>query len=117
MALSAETLIEIGRVIVASSEVDALILHGLGRAGFVRNETPDGRKIWLELEKQVMRGYDGLQQEFCKPVILGSHHSSLDSQTISDLQGEGLRVLNRLDEIAQILFWMYEYWRKVPEGE
>jgi len=117
MALSAETLIEIGRVIVASDEVDALILHGLGRAGFVRNKTPVGRKLWQELEKQVMRGYDGLQQEFRKPVILGSHHTSWESQTISDLQGEGVRVVNRLDDIAQILFRMYEYWRKVPVGE
>jgi len=116
-ALSAERLIEIGRVIIASGEVDALILHGLGRAGFVRNETPAGRKIWLEVEKQVMRGYDGLQQEFHKPVILGSHHSCWESQTISELQGEGLRVLNRLGEIAQILSRMYEYWRKIPEGE
>ena len=117
MALSAETLIEIGRVIVASGEVDALILHGLGREGFVRDETHAGRKIQLDLEKQVMRGYDGLQREFRKPVILGSHHTSLESQTISELQDEGFRVLNRLDEIAQILLWMYEYWRKIPEGE
>jgi hypothetical protein len=64
-----------------------------------------------------MRGYAGLQQEFCKPVILGSHHSSSESQAISELQGEGLRVLNRLDEIAQMLFRMYEYWRKIPGGE
>ncbi len=49
-----------------------------------------------ELEKQVMRGYNGLQEEFRKPVILASHHSSLESQTISDVQDEGLRVLNRL---------------------
>jgi acyl-CoA synthetase (NDP forming) len=116
MTLSAEKLVEIGRVIVTSGEVDALILHGLGRSGFVRNETPVGRKIWLELEKQVMRGYDKLQQQFCKPVILGSHHSSSESEAISDLLGEGLRVLNRLDEIAQILFRMYEYWRKIPGG-
>ena len=117
MALSAERLIEIGRVIVAAGEVDALILHGLGRADFIRNDPPAGRRDSLDFEKQVMRGYDGLQQEFRKPVILGSHHSSSESQTISDLQGEGLRVLNRVDEIAQILFRMYEYWRKIPEGE
>ncbi len=117
MALSPKRLIEIGRVIVASGEVDALILHGLGRADFVRNDPPIGSRISLEFEKQVMRGYDGLQQEFRKPVILGSHHSSSESQTVSDLQGEGLRVLNRVDEIAQMLFRMYEYWRKIPGGE
>jgi alpha-D-ribose 1-methylphosphonate 5-phosphate C-P lyase len=117
MALSTERLIEIGRVIVASGEVDALILHGLGRADFVRNDPPVGRRNSLDFEKQVMRGYDGLQQEFRKPVILGSHHSSWESQAVSDLQGEGLRILNRVDEIAQVLSRMYEYWRKIPEGE
>jgi acyl-CoA synthetase (NDP forming) len=117
MELPAERLVEIGRVVVASGQVDALILHGLGRADFIRNDPPAGRRDSLEFEKQVMRGYDGLQQEFRKPVILGSHHSSWESQAISDLQGEGLRVLNRVDEIAQMLFRMYEYWRKIPERE
>jgi acetyltransferase len=117
MALPAERLIEIGRVIVASGEVDALILHGLGRADSVRNVPSTGTEISLEFEKQVMRGYDGLQQEFRKPVILGSYHSSWDSRTVSDLQDEGLRVLNRVDEIAQVLFRMYAYWRKIPGGE
>jgi hypothetical protein len=117
MALPAERLVEIGRVIVASGEVDALILHGLGRADLVRNTPSDSRRISLEFEKQVMRGYDGLQREFRKPVILGSYHSSSESQTVSDLQDEGIRVLNRVDEIAQVLFRMYEYWRKIPEGK
>jgi acyl-CoA synthetase (NDP forming) len=111
-AFSVEKLMEMGRVILSSDEVDALILHGLGRAGFVRNESPLGRKIFLELEKKVMRGYNGLQQEFGKPVILGSCHSSWESQAIFDLQGEGVRLHHRLDEIAQILFRMYEYWRR-----
>ena len=114
MALSAERLIEIGRVLVASDEVDALILHGLGRAGFLSEKTSDRRGTWMELEKKVMRGYDRLQQEFRKPVVLGSHSSSWESQTLSELQSEGLRVMNRLDEIAQILSRMYEYWRKIP---
>jgi hypothetical protein len=117
MALPAERLVEIGRVTIASGEVDALVLHGLGQVGFVRNETPDEWKIRLELEKQVMRGYDALQQEFRKPVILGSHLSPWESQTLSDLQGEGLRVFHRVDEIAQVLFRMYEYWRKIPGRE
>jgi hypothetical protein len=117
MALPAERLVEIGRVIAASEEVDALILHGLGQADSVPNDPSDRGRISLEFEKQVMRGYDGLQQEFLKPVILGSYHSSWESRTISDLQNEGLRVLHRVDEIAQVLFRMYEYWRKIAGGE
>jgi acyl-CoA synthetase (NDP forming) len=117
MALPAERLVEIGRVIVASGEVDALILHGLGRADFVRNAPSASEKTSVEFEKQVMRGYDGLQKKFRKPVILGSYHSSWESRAISDLQDEGLRILHRVDEIAQVLFRMYEYWRKIPERE
>ena len=115
-AFSVERLIEMGRVVLASGEVDALVLHGLGRAGFVRDGTPRGKEIFMELEKQAMRGYNGLQQEFGKPVILGSHHSSWESQAVSDLQSEGIRVHHRLDEIAQILFRMYEYWRRLQES-
>jgi hypothetical protein len=117
MALPAERLVEIGRVIVASGEVDALILHGLGRADSVRNAPSASGRVSIEFEKQVMRGYDGFQQEFRRPVILGSYHSSWESQAISDLQDEGLRVLHRVDEIAQVLFRMYEYWRKIPGRE
>ena len=113
-SLSVETLVEIGRVVLSSGEADALILHGLGRAGFVRDETPGGIRIYIELEKQAMRGYNGLQQEFGKPVVLGCHHSPFESQAVSDLQSEGVRIHHRLDEIAQILFRMYEYWRRLP---
>jgi acyl-CoA synthetase (NDP forming) len=115
-SFSVESLIEMGRVILSSGDVDALILHGLGRAGFVRDGTPRGKQIFLELEKQAMRGYNGLQQEFRKPVVLGSHHSSWESQAVSDLQSEGVRLHHRLDEIAQILFRMYEYWRRLQES-
>ena len=114
-SLSVETLVEIGRVVLSSGEADALILHGFGRAGFVRDETPVGLRIYMELEKQAMRGYDGLQQEFGKPVVLGCHHSAFESQAVSDLQSEGIRIHHRLDEIAQILFRMYEYWRRLQE--
>ena len=117
MALPAERLVEIGRVIVASGEIDALVLHGLGRADPVRNSPPCGERNSLEFEKQVMRGYAGLEQEFRKPVILGSYHSSWESRAISDLQDEGFRVVHRVDEIAQMLSRMYEYWMKIPGGE
>lgn len=115
-AFSVEALLEMGRTLLASNEVDALILHGLGRPGFIREETSPVRKIFLEAEKQVMRGYGGLQQEMGRPVILGCCLSSWESQAVSELQREGIRFFHRLDEIAQVLFRMYEYWRKAPRS-
>jgi acetyltransferase len=116
-ALSLETLLEMGKVVMSSDEVDALVLHGFGRPGFVRDEAALGRKLFLELEKQVMRSYHGLQQEIRKPVILGSCLSAFESEVIFDLQGEGIRTYHSLDEIAQILFRLYDYWRKTPGGQ
>ncbi len=111
-AFAAGALLEMGRQILSSSEVDALVLHGFGRPGFIREETPLGRKFFLGLEKQVMRSYNELQKETGKPVILGCRLSQWESQAIHDLQSEGLRIHHRLDEIAQILYGMYDYWRK-----
>jgi acyl-CoA synthetase (NDP forming) len=111
-AFSVHSLLAMGRVILSSDEIDALVLHGFGRPGFIRDETPLGRKLFLGLEEQIMRSYNGLQQEIGKPVILGCCLSQWESQAIFDLQREGIRIHQRLDEIAQILFRMYEYWRK-----
>jgi acyl-CoA synthetase (NDP forming) len=114
--LPMDKVIEMGQRVLSSGEVDALILHGFGRPGLVGEDSPLKRKVLLEMEKQVIRGYHGLQAEVGKPVLVGSCLTTGESQAISDLQGEGVRVHHRLDEIAQILFRMYEYWRKSQQG-
>ena len=45
--LSVETLVDLGRKTLSSGEVDALILHGLGRPGMGREKTYAGRKFFL----------------------------------------------------------------------
>ena len=114
--LPMDKVIEMGRVVLSSGEIDALILHGFGRPGLVGEDSSLKRKILLEMEKQVIRGYQGLQPEIGKPVLIGSCHTAWESQAIADLQSEGIRIYHRLDEIAQILFRIYEYWRKMQEG-
>lgn len=107
-----EAIVAIGRIVLSSNEVDALILHGLGQAGFIQEDTSPGLKLFIEQEKRIMRDYDALEREIGKPVILGSVLSRWESQTVSDLQSEGIRILHRLDEIAQILYGLYDYGRK-----
>jgi len=114
--LPMDKIVEMGRVVLSSGEVDSLILHGFGRPGLVREDSPLKRKILLEMEKQVMRGYHELQQEVGKPILLGSCHTVWESQAISDLQSEGIRIYHRLDEIAQILFRLYKYWGEKRRG-
>jgi acetate---CoA ligase (ADP-forming) len=107
-----ETLVEMGRILLSSDEVDCLALYGLPRPGFIREDDSAAKKLFLDVEMQVMRGYYSLQREVGKPVMLGSCFSPGESQAVLDLKEEGVRLYQSLDEIAQILFRMHEYWRK-----
>jgi hypothetical protein len=76
------------------------------------DDMPDEMKIYSEIEKRVMRGYDDLERETGIPVLIGSNYSPWESQVIHDLNDEGLRIYNRLDDIAAILYLMSEYRKK-----
>jgi acetyltransferase len=114
--LSLDGVIQMGRLILSSPHIQALILYGFGRPGLVTEDTSPGRKLFLELEKQLMRSYHALQQEMDKPVILGCCSSKWGSQAVFDLEQEGFRIHHRLDEIAKILSRMYHYWERKQQG-
>ena len=107
---SVDLLLELGREILRSSEVDALILHGLGRPGMLDDNASDEIRLFLEVEKQSMQGFNTLEKEFNVPVFIGSHFSPWESQAIHDLTMEGIRVYNRLDEIACLFAFMHQYY-------
>ncbi len=109
--LSTDLLIALAREILESGEIDALILHGVGRPGMHAEDTPDEWKIFLEVEKQQIQGFTDLEKEIGISVFIGSHYNPWESQVISDLNKEGIRVYNRLNEIAQILYALHIYWK------
>ena len=109
---SVDDMVAIGREVLRSGEVDALILHGFGRPGMITRDTPDPIKFYAEVEKAVIRGYAALEKEVQRPVLIGSHYAPSLSQVIFDLNGEGVRIFNRLDDAAQILFVLSEYWKR-----
>jgi len=100
----------IAREILHSNEIDALILHGMGRPGMVHEESPPEMKFMLDLEKQIIRSYVALGRERGLPVIIGNHSGPLESQVVSDLTRENIRIYNRIDEIACILSSLNQYW-------
>ena len=102
----------LARAILASKEVDALVLHGIGRPGMHSAETGEEWKIFLEIEKQQVNKICAMEKEMGIPVLIGSHYTPWESQAISDLNKQGLRVYNRLHEIAWLLKAMYEYGLK-----
>ena len=105
-------LITLGREILQSGEADALILHGMGRPGMLNENAPERLRIFLEINKEIVRGYVELEKAFGIPVLIGSIFSSSESQVTHDLNQEGIRVYDRLDEIAQILSRMYRYFSR-----
>ena len=107
-----EDLIEMARAIITSSEVDALVLHGFGNAGMADDSSSPEEMLFNDYSKQIILLFNDLQNELDFPVIIGSHHGHWGSQVISDLNQQGIRIFNRIDETAQILSLMYDYYRK-----
>lgn len=108
--MSMESVQDMGRRILASGEVDALVFHGLGRPGMVPEDAPAARRLLLELEKGVMSAYHGLEKAFQRPVLIGSCASRYESQAVGDITAQGIRIYHRMDEIAQILARLSRRW-------
>ena len=104
-----DILIALGREILSSGEIDALILHGIGRPGMLGENAPARLKLFLDINKRVIRGFNGLEKETGLPVLIGSHFTPWECQVVYDLNEEGIRIYNRLDEIAQVLAALHEY--------
>ncbi len=109
MFLSSDLLLSIGREILVSGEVDALILHGVGRPGMHSQDSPEELRLFTDIEKQQIRGIQSLESEFALPVFIGSHHNQWESQVVSELNKQRIRIYNHLHEMAQILYAMHCY--------
>jgi len=108
--LAVDVLTALGREVLASGEVDALILHGMSRPGMLAEGEADEFRFLLEVNKAVVRDYAEKEKTFGIPVLIGSVYSPQESQMVHDLNQEGIRIFDRLDEIAQILSRLARYW-------
>jgi acyl-CoA synthetase (NDP forming) len=107
-----DTMVALGREILSSGEVDAMVLIGMARPGMLGADAPPRLKIFLEVNKEVIRRFHALEKEMHLPVLIGSCYSPWESQVIYDLNQEGIRAYPRLDDIAQILALAHEYWTR-----
>jgi acyl-CoA synthetase (NDP forming) len=107
-----DIMIEIGRRLLDSGEVDALILHGIGRPGRDEEGAVRRAKLFLDTNRRVLQGFHKLEEEKGLPVLLGSLHSQWESQVVHEINQEGIRIYNRLDEMAQILSLAFRFWRR-----
>ncbi|MBI4767176.1 MAG: CoA-binding protein [Deltaproteobacteria bacterium] len=107
----------LGREILNSGEADALILHGMGRPGMLSESTPDSMRFFLEINKNIVREYAKMEKIFQIPVLIGSIYSPRESQLVFDLNQEGIRTYDRLDETAQILSRLAGYWDRARRSD
>lgn len=99
--LAPDNVVQMGREILCSGEVDGLVFHGLGRPGMASERAADrARGVFLAVEVKIMREIQALERELGKPVLVGCCLSPWESQAVWDLNQEGIRTYQRLDEIA-----------------
>jgi acyl-CoA synthetase (NDP forming) len=108
----ADLMVSIGRQVLASGEADALVLHGVGRAGRVDQDVPMERTAFLETQKKIIMGYNALEKEAKIPVLIGTRFSPLESQAIYELNRMRVRTFDRLNDIAHLLVCLYDFWKR-----
>jgi acyl-CoA synthetase (NDP forming) len=99
----------LARHMLTSDEIDALVIHGFGRPGLHSEDTTDEDRLFAQIEKAQLQSVQALERELGKPVIIGSYYSPWESQVMSELNQEGIRVYNRLHDIAWLLAGMKDY--------
>ncbi len=57
----------------------------------------------MDVNKRIISGFNKMEKETGLPVLIGSIYTPWESQVVHDLNKEGIRIYNRLDEIAQVL--------------
>jgi hypothetical protein len=65
----------------------------------------------LDIERRYIQGFNALEKESQRPVLIGSHYSPWESRTIYDMNKQGIRIYNDIDKIADLLSLMYQYWK------
>ncbi|MFC1825285.1 acetate--CoA ligase family protein [Thermodesulfobacteriota bacterium] len=115
--LSVDTPPALAREILASGEVDALILHGIGRPGMNTDNISEEWRAFMEVEAEQIASLHKLEGETGLPVLIGSHFSPLESQVLSDLGKKGIRSYNKTIETAQLLSLMHLYWSRRLNGQ
>ena len=108
---SGDMALSLGKEVLASGEIDALILHGFGGPEMIKEDSPPFQHAFLEMEKRIIRGFNAFEKEWQRPVLIGSHFSPWESQAICDVNKEGIRIYHDIDKIAHLLSLMYKYWK------
>jgi acyl-CoA synthetase (NDP forming) len=105
-----DTMVHMGREILLSGEVDAMVLHGIGSVGIFDENTPPKRRMFVNANSQIIQAFHAMEKETKIPVLIGSHYSRWQSQEILNADKKGIRVYQNLYDLARVLVSMSEFW-------
>jgi acyl-CoA synthetase (NDP forming) len=103
-------MVSLCREILVSGEVDAMVVHGFGREGMKDEADRKGADMFHEAQLNQLLNVSDLEADVGRPVLIASHHSPWESQTIHDINRKGIRVYNRLSDIGVLLSRLRDYW-------
>jgi hypothetical protein len=84
----------------------------MSEPGMLGKEAPLRLTLFLDINKRVIQGFNDLEKETGLPVLIGSIFTPWESQVVYDVNEQGIRIYNRLDETAQLLSLLYRYWNR-----
>jgi len=115
IAFSVDTVVAMAREILASDEVDAMILHGFGRMA-VTHDPDETTELIGQVEKSVMKGFAELAESSEKTILIGSAILPSQSQALRDLTRAGVLIFHHLDEIADVLSLKHRHRQRALRG-
>ena len=108
---SGDLVLHLGREALASGEIDALVLHGVGSPGTRTEDSPDFLKEQWERETRFFREFDSYEKEWQRPVLIGSRYSPWECQSVRDSTERGIRFVDDIQDIAHVLRALHTRWK------
>ena len=93
-----------------SDEVDGLLVHGFGHAGFMGNDPSADLGMAYQVEERMLRKISELIPSYDKPILVCSYFSESDSEAIDTIVREGTRVYHDVEDAATALASLYRYY-------
>lgn len=92
--------------LLASEEIDAVIVHGMGQIGFRTERMP----LVFRVEEETIRAAFELIPKYNKPLMICSQFTQDDSGVIRSLIEEGRRFYHDIEDMTTVLASLHTYY-------
>jgi len=108
-SISFETRLEILRTLLACDTIGAVVLHGHGMPGFIREDSHSYMRQRFQEDRAMIRSVKKLQESYQKPVFLATAMTPLESQLIQETAAEGIRFQHCLQDVSAVIAALRDY--------